>query len=109
MRLARLQAVLSKNKYSEHGLDALICPPAGDVCHSLIVVLNCTPGSAHLHAASAILLHKSLALTVFIVDPSVLAVSSQSPSDSKALINSFGTLTELLEFCPETVAYASPL
>ena len=36
-------------------------------------------------------------------------IKARATSDSKALINSFGTLTELLEFCPETVAYASPL
>ena len=89
---------MSKNKYSEHGFDALICPPAGEVCHSLMVVLNWTPGSAHLQAASAILFYNSLAFTVFIVEPSVLAVSSQSPSVSSAFINSFGTLTELFEF-----------
>jgi hypothetical protein len=51
LRLARLQAVSSRNMYSEHGLLALIRPPAGQVCHSLIVVSNCTPGSAQAHAA----------------------------------------------------------
>ena len=35
---AKLHAVSSKNIYSEHGLDALILPPFGQVCHSLIVV-----------------------------------------------------------------------
>ena len=49
--LARLQAVLSKNMYSLHGLDALIGPPSGQVCHSLIVVSYCVPGSAQRHAA----------------------------------------------------------
>src|SRR5205809_3541042 len=48
---ARLQAVSSRNMYSEHGLLALIGPSAGHVCHSLMVVLNCTPGSAHDQAA----------------------------------------------------------
>ena len=95
---------MSKNRYSEHGLEALILPPIGDVCHSLIVVSYWTPGSAHLHAASAILFQRSLALTVFITEPSVLAMRSQSPSSSIAFKNSDGTLTELFEFCPETVA-----
>jgi hypothetical protein len=38
--------------YSEHGLDALIRPEPGQVCHSLIVVSYCTPGSALAQAAS---------------------------------------------------------
>ena len=39
MRLseARLQAVLSKNMYSEQGLLARISPSSGQVCHSFIV------------------------------------------------------------------------
>ena len=47
---AKLQAVSSKNIYSEHGLDALIRPDWGHVCHSLMVVSNCKPGSAQDHA-----------------------------------------------------------
>jgi hypothetical protein len=35
---ARLQAVLSRNMYSEHGFDALISPLAGQVCQSFTVV-----------------------------------------------------------------------
>ena len=48
---ARLHAVLSRNIYSEHGLDALMRPPFGQVCHSLMVVSYCVPGSAQRHAA----------------------------------------------------------
>src|SRR5215212_2791243 len=51
---ARLQAESSTCMYSEQGLDALIRPETGDVCHWLIVVSYCTPGSAQRHAASAI-------------------------------------------------------
>ena len=53
MRLseARLHAVSSRNMYSEHGLEALMRPLAGQVCHSLMVVSNCTPGSADAQAA----------------------------------------------------------
>jgi signal transduction histidine kinase len=40
--------------YSEHGLLALIRPSSGQVCHSLIVVSYCTPGSAQAQAAMAI-------------------------------------------------------
>src|SRR6195952_5782811 len=57
MRLsdARLQAESSTCMYSEHGLDALMRPEFGDVCHSLMMVSYWTPGSAQRQAASAIL------------------------------------------------------
>ena len=48
---ARLQAVSSRNMYSEHGFDARIGPAAGQVCQSLMVVLNWRPGSAEAQAA----------------------------------------------------------
>ena len=48
----------------EHGLLALIRPSAGQVCHSLMVVSNCTPGSAHDQAAKAIWSHRSRACRV---------------------------------------------
>ena len=48
---ARLQAVSSRNMYSEHGLEARIGPDAAQVCQSLIVVWNCRPGSALAQAA----------------------------------------------------------
>src|ERR1700692_4961119 len=48
---ARLQAVSSRNMYSEHGLEARIAPPAGQVCQSLIEVWNWMPGSAQAQAA----------------------------------------------------------
>ena len=51
---ARLQAESSTCMYSEHGLDALMRPEFGDVCHWLIVVSYWTPGSAQRQAASAI-------------------------------------------------------
>ena len=92
LRLAKLQAVLSKNRYSEQGFDARIRPPSGDVCHSFIVVSYWTPGSTHFEAASAILFQSSLALTLLITEPSVLAIRSHSPS-STALTNSAGTRT----------------
>jgi hypothetical protein len=67
------------------------------------------PGSAHCHAASAIWRHRSLAFTVFITRPSVRAVRFQSPLAMTAWTNSLDSRTELLEFWPDTVAYASPL
>jgi hypothetical protein len=48
---ARLQAVSSRNMYSEHGLEARISPGAGQVCQSLMVVWNWMPGSAQAQAA----------------------------------------------------------
>ncbi len=48
---ARLQAVSSRNMYSEHGFEARIGPAAGQVCQSFIVVLKWSPGSAEAQAA----------------------------------------------------------
>src|SRR3984885_746564 len=75
---ARLQAVLSRNIYSEQGLLARILPPSGHVCHSLIVVSYCVPGSAQRHAAYEIFSHISFAGMVFITLPVLRAVISQS-------------------------------
>src|SRR5437016_13033377 len=100
---ARLHAVSSRNMYSLHGFDALIRPDAGHVCHSLIVVSNCTPGSAHRQAAKPIRSHRSLARSFLATFPVVRFVSSHSPSSSSAWKNPLGTRTEVLEFCPLTV------
>ncbi len=62
---ARLQAVSSRNIYSEHGLEARIGPPAGQVCQSLTVVWNWMPGSAQAQAANEILSHSSVAFSTF--------------------------------------------
>ena len=101
---AKLQAVLSKNIYSEQGLEALIRPPFGQVCHSLIVVSYCVPGSAQRQAAFAILSHTSRAGIDCITRPSVLAFNSQLPFSDNALKKLFGIRTELFEFWPDTVA-----
>src|ERR671910_295615 len=61
LMLARLQAVLSRNMYSLHGLLALIRPLLGQVCQRLIVVSYCTPGSPHCQAHSAIRVSSSRA------------------------------------------------
>src|SRR5680860_1076465 len=60
---ARLQDELSRLKYSEHGLDAVIRPVSGLVCQSLIVSSYCSPGSAHSHAALEIFSNSSRAST----------------------------------------------
>ena len=95
---ARLHAELSRCMYSEHGLDALMRPDAGHVCHSLIVVSYCMPGSAHSHAACAISRISSRARTVSTVSPVMTALSFQSWSCSNARMNSSVTRTELFAF-----------
>src|SRR3569623_661 len=61
LMLAKLQAVSSRNMYSEHGFEALIRPEVGQVCQRLIVVSYCTPGSPQYQAPSAILASTSRA------------------------------------------------
>src|SRR3954471_21422045 len=95
---ARLQAESSTCMYSEHGLEALIRPELGQVCHSLIVVSYWTPGSAQRQAASAIWSSTSRAGRVSSAEPSVREVSSQSSPRSARCMNSSETRTELLAF-----------
>ena len=77
-RLARLHELLSRLMYSEHGLDAVIRPVSGLVCQSLIVSSYWMPGSAHSHAACAILPNSSRASTVSMTRLSVRARSPNS-------------------------------
>src|SRR5674536_373822 len=105
---ARLQAVSSRNMYSEHGLDARIGPEAGQGCGSFTVVWNCRPGSAQAQAAYPIFSHSSCAFTVLaILPPRVRQNRSQLASACTAFMNSSVTRTELFEFCPETVRSVS--
>jgi hypothetical protein len=102
---ARLQAVLSRKTNSEHGFDARIGPASGQVCHSLMVVPKWRPGSAHCQAASAIRRQRSRAGIVLLTWlGSVRQRRCQSSPRSTAAMKSLVTLTELLEFWPETVA-----
>src|SRR5581483_10493008 len=84
--------------YSEHGLDALIRPEFGHVCHELIVVSYSMPGSAHCQAASAIWRSSSRAGVVSTTVPSVRAVRFQSEPVSAASMNASVTRTELFAF-----------
>src|SRR6478752_7578720 len=96
---ARLHAESSTCMYSEHGLDALMRPEFGDVCHWLIVVSYWTPGSAQRQAASAISRISSRALIGSPTgSPVVRAIRCQSASSSTACMNSSVTRTELLAF-----------
>src|SRR3954468_16884654 len=100
MRLsdARLQAELSRWRYSLQGLDALIRPVFDAVCHRLIVVSYCRPGSAHSHAAFDSWRNRTRALTVRTTSPVVTARRCQSASSSTACMKSSVTRTELLAF-----------
>ena len=97
----KLHAVFSKKKYSEHGLDDMIGPLFLHVCHVFIVFLNCTPGSAHTHAASEILLITSSA--VVSIYPPFILFRRQPPLSLYCLIKLSEIKIELFEFCPETV------
>src|SRR5262245_50342185 len=95
--------------YSEHGLLALIGPALGHVCHALMVVSNCTPGSAQRHAALPICSHSSAAWNLLATCPVVRQCVFHSPFLSRVSKNASGMRTELLLFWPLTVWYASPL
>src|SRR5882762_11890936 len=100
---ARLQAVSSRNMYSEHGLEARISPDALQVCQSFMVVLKCRPGSAEAQAAWPIFSQRSRAFRVFVTFLLVRPIRSHDPSVSTARKKSSFSETELLEFWPETV------
>src|SRR3954470_10990695 len=96
---ARLHAESSTCMYSEHGLDALMRPEFGDVCHWLIVVSYWTPGSAHRQAASEISRISSRAGTGSPTgSPVARAIRCHGSSFSTACMNSSVTRTELLAF-----------
>src|SRR3954451_8445446 len=95
---ARLHEELSRLMYSEHGLDAVIRPVSGLVCQSLIVSSYWMPGSAHSHAALAILPNSSRASTVSMTRPSSRALRPNGLPSSTARMNSSLTRTELLAF-----------
>src|SRR4051812_46102979 len=87
LTLARLHAVSSRNMYSEHGFEALIGPLFGQVCHRLIVVSYCTPGSAHAHAALAICCQRSRASRVSQTSFVVRVTVCQVPPARTACMN----------------------
>ncbi len=75
----------------------------GHVCHLLMVVSYCTPGSAQLHAASASLPITTPASSFSTISPVVRARVSHVPPVVAARMKASVTRTELLEFCPLTV------
>src|SRR5215475_1348874 len=52
---ARLQAVLSRKRYSLHGFVECCRSVSWHVCHLWMVVSNCIPGSPQIHVPSATL------------------------------------------------------
>src|ERR1700682_6185347 len=98
LKLAKLQAESSTNMYSEQGLDALMRPECFDVCHLLIVVSYCMPGSPHCQVASAILRMRSRALKTLAGSPPLTLRVVKSWSRSTARMKSSFTRTELLAF-----------
>src|SRR6201987_2462841 len=98
LMLARLQEELSRLRYSEQGLLAVIRTDSGLVCQSLIVSSYWMPGSAHDHAAWAMLRSSFLASTRSTTSPVRRASRSNSWPSSTACMNSSDTRTELLAF-----------
>src|SRR6476659_122986 len=107
-RDARLQELLSRLMYSEHGLDALIRPVSGLVCQSLIVSSYWIPGSAHSQAALVTLRNRSLASTVSMTEPSIRPRRPKGAPSSTARMNSSETRTELLAFWYWTLVMSLP-
>src|ERR1700678_3958378 len=106
--LARLQEELSRLRYSEQGLLAVIRPDSGLVCQSLIVSSYCSPGSAHPQAACAILRNRFFASTVSRTSPVRRASRSKGLPSSTARMNSSLTRTELLAFWYWTLRMSWP-
>ena len=82
---------------------------SGQVCHSLIVVSNCMPGSPHTCVPSAMSRIRSRAWYRSITEPSRTAFVSHTPSSSTARMNSSVTRTLLFEFWKKTDEYAGPV
>ena len=98
LKLARLQAELSRNMYSEQGLEALMRAVFLLVCQRLMVVSYCIPGSPHFQVASAILCMRSRARYSWTGSRSLTVRVVKGPSDSTACMNSSVTRTLLLAF-----------
>src|SRR5215467_3040636 len=95
-RLARLQALSSRNMYSLHGLLALMRAVFLLVCQRLTVVSYCMPGSPQCQVASEILWRRSFALYALTTVPSVTARVENSVSRTTAYMKSSVTRTLLL-------------
>src|SRR5579864_8631175 len=108
LMLARLQEELSRLRYSEQGLLAVMRPESGQVCQSLMVLSYWMPGSAHSQAAWAMLRSSFLASTRSTTSPVRRASRSNSLPSSTACMNSSETRTELLAFWYWTLTMSLP-
>src|SRR5579863_5504019 len=95
---ARLQAVSSRNIYSEQGLEALMRAVFLQVCQRLMVVSYCMPGSPHCQVDSAMRCSNSRALYLSTGLPSLTLRVHQSRSSSTACMYSSVTRTEWFAF-----------
>ena len=105
---ARLHAVSSRNMYSLHGFEALIRAVFFEVCHRLIVVSYCIPGSPHRQVESEIFIIKSRARSFSFGCPSMTFFVHQSLSSTTARMKSSVTRTEWFAFWKKIELYASP-
>ncbi len=97
-RLARLQAVSSRNMYSEQGLLELMRPEVLQGFQRLMVLSYWMPGSPQTWAASAISWSSARAWKVSTRSPVVTARVCHSRSSSAAYMNESVTRTEWLAF-----------
>src|SRR5579859_5788322 len=95
---ARLHAVSSRNMYSEHEFEALMRAVFFEVCHRLMVVSYCIPGSPQCHVESEIFSIKSRARNFSVGWPSVTFFVHQSLSSTTARMKSSVTRTEWFAF-----------
>src|SRR6202167_5549345 len=108
LMLARLQEELSRLRYSEQGLLAVMRPDSGLVCQSLIVPSYWMPGSAQSQAACAIVRISCLASTRSTTSPVSRASRSNPLPSSTARMNSSDTRTELFAFWYWTLMMSLP-
>src|SRR5215471_10394609 len=95
---ARLQAVLSRNTYSEQGLVEWIGSVPLQVCHFWMAPSYCRPGSPHTQVPSAILLSRALASFFSSGLPLVTDLVHHSLPSTAACMNSSLTRTERFSF-----------
>src|SRR3984893_10632470 len=95
---ARLQAVSSRNIYSEQGFEALMRAVVLQVCQRFTVVSYCMPGSPHCHVDSAMRCSNSRAPNSSKGFPSLTVRVHQSRSSSTACMYSSVTRTEWFAF-----------
>src|SRR3982750_4815824 len=106
---ARLQAVLSRKRYSEHGLVEFCRSVPLQVCHLWIVESNCIPGSPQMYVPSATFRSSTRASLRSHLWPSVTRRVHHSRPSCAASMNSSLTRTLTFSFWYITEPYASPL